>query len=59
MTKQCTNCYYYDVCNDGTICDDHTPIDDASVDSAITELIESGRHEFHSEWAQYISSFND
>ncbi len=59
MTKQCSNCYYYDVCNSSDLCDDYAPLGDAAEDYAIEELIEKGRQEFRAEWEQYISEYND
>lgn len=59
MTKHCSNCYYYDVCNSSDLCDDYAPLGDAAEDYAIEELIEKCRQEFRTEWEQYISEYND
>lgn len=59
MTKQCSNCYYYDVCNNSDLCDDYAPLADAAEDYAIEELIKKDRQEFRAEWEQYISEYND
>lgn len=53
--KKCSNCYYFDLCGSGSVCDYYYPIGEDAENEAIDELIEKKRYEFYDEWNEYIS----
>lgn len=55
MKRRCSNCYYFDKCKGGTLCDDYYPIDEEAEDEMIDELIEDNRRAYRQEWQSYIS----
>lgn len=59
MNRNCSNCYYTNNCKGCTPCDDYDPIGAFSEDAEIDALIESNRAEFHKEWNEYISEYDD
>lgn len=54
MKKQCSNCYFNDMCACNGACDDYVAIIEDDQDAYIWELIESGRREFYKEWDKYL-----
>lgn len=53
MTKRsCQNCIFEDRCSSNYPCNFYAPIDED--DSYEDQLIEQGREQFRSEWADYL-----
>lgn len=59
MKRQCNNCYYYQACKGGGLCDDYYPVDEEAEDEMIDEQIESDRILYRQEWQSYMSEFDD
>lgn len=54
--NQCDNCYYFDSCACGALCENYTPLVD-DYDN-ISEFIEAGREEYRTAWFDYIKDFD-
>lgn len=52
--KSCKRCYYNDFCSNDEVCDNYAPVDDATKDTLIDELIEQRREEFRKDFFRYI-----
>lgn len=58
--RGCSSCIYYDICDHKRICEYYdTDSQSPGTDLETDRLIMDGRKEFHEEWREYISQYND
>lgn len=66
-TKECKDCYYFNVCIIKDICentyyntcDDFHPVTEEAENAMIDEMIEQERIEYRSAWFEYINENRD
>ena len=56
---KCSNCYFYDICDDRHMCGGYSPITDEAIDQEVDNIIESGRYRFYEEWYEYMAEYED
>lgn len=57
--RSCNNCYFADQCRSKRICGGYTPLEDELDDLEIENMIDDERKRYRTEYAEYVSQFDD
>lgn len=58
--RRCSLCIYFDICDHGKVCEHYDSDNFTSGNDLETDrIIAAGRKEFHDEWREYVSQYDD